>query len=50
VTRERLQEDKKKKVFYTLRVARTDAKMVGKREVRKKKAAEAEAEKKKQTV
>merc|ERR1711966_113805 len=32
-------EDKKKKVFYTLRVARTDAKMVGKREVRKKKAA-----------
>lgn len=45
-----VQADKSKKVFYTLRVARTDAKMVGKREVRKKKAAEAEAEKKKQTV
>mmetsp|Transcript_38114 Transcript_38114/g.76249 ORF Transcript_38114/g.76249 Transcript_38114/m.76249 type:complete len:223 (+) Transcript_38114:40-708(+) len=42
--------DKSKKVFYTLRVARTDAKLVGKREVRRKKAAEAEAEKKKQTV
>merc|ERR1712150_125198 len=33
-------EDKNKKVFYTLRVARTDARMIGKREVRKKKQAE----------
>merc|ERR1711998_578350 len=44
------QEDKDKKVFYFLRVARSDAKLVGKREVRAKKAAQDEAEKKKQTV
>ncbi len=37
-------------MFYTLRVARTDAKMIGKREVRKRKAAEAKAEKEKASV
>mmetsp|Transcript_22714 Transcript_22714/g.35554 ORF Transcript_22714/g.35554 Transcript_22714/m.35554 type:complete len:222 (+) Transcript_22714:806-1471(+) len=44
------QADKDKKVFYTLRVARSDAKLVGKREQRAKKQAQDEAEKKKATV
>mmetsp|Transcript_43009 Transcript_43009/g.105140 ORF Transcript_43009/g.105140 Transcript_43009/m.105140 type:complete len:222 (+) Transcript_43009:58-723(+) len=36
--------DKEKKVFYTLRVARADKKLIGKREVRAKKKAAEEAE------
>jgi large subunit ribosomal protein L13e len=38
------QADKDKKVFYTLRVARADKKLIGKREVRAKKKAADEAE------
>jgi hypothetical protein len=38
------QADKEKKVFYTLRVARSDAKLIGKREVRAKKKAQEEAD------
>jgi len=34
------QADKDKKVYYTLRVARADTKLIGKRAVRAKKAAE----------
>jgi large subunit ribosomal protein L13e len=45
-----VQEDKDRKVFYTLRVCQSDAKMVGKREAAKKKAEAAEAEKKKASV
>lgn len=44
------QEDKDRKVFYTLRVCQSDAKLVGKREAAKKKAEAAEAEKKKASV
>jgi len=44
------QEDKDRKVFYTLRVCQSDAKLVGKREAAKKKAEQAEAEKKKASV
>jgi len=44
------QADKDKKVFYTLRVCQSDAKLVGKREARKKKAAEDAQEKKKTAV
>jgi hypothetical protein len=39
-----LQADKEKKAFYTLRVARSDVKLIGKREVRAKKKAIEEAE------
>jgi hypothetical protein len=38
------QADKDKKAFYTLRVARSDVKLIGKREVRAKKKAIEEAE------
>jgi hypothetical protein len=46
----RVQADKDKKVFYTLRVCQSDAKLVGKREAARKKAAQEEAEKKKASV
>jgi hypothetical protein len=39
-----MQEDKEKKVFYTLRVARADKKYCGKREAAAKKKAADEAE------
>ncbi len=45
-----VQADKKKQVFYTLRVCRSDAKKVGKRVVAAKKKAEQEAEKAKAAV
>jgi hypothetical protein len=45
-----MQADKKKQVFYTLRVCRSDAKKVGKRVVAAKKKAEQEAEKAKAAV
>merc|ERR1711939_121354 len=44
------QADKDKKVFYTLRVCQSDAKLVGKREAARKKAEADAAEKKKASV
>ena len=45
-----IQADKDKKIFYTLRTCRADAKLVGKREAAAKKKAQDEAEKKKASV
>ena len=45
-----LQEDKDKKVYYTLRTVQVDAKLIGKREVAAKKKVAAAAEKEKAAV